>query len=107
MLGAVLAENFNTLVNKLNISLNALADFSNFNLSYLYRICNGERKPHKADKLRESLCKYIAHYHDSDNEKQILTQLTGQAITDDNSLYDVLMEWLCQDHSNEMKLETA
>lgn len=107
MAGTVLGENFNTLVSKLNISLTALADFSSFNLSYLYRIRSGERKPHKADKLRESLCKYIARYHDSETEKQILTRLTGQTITDDNSLYDVLMDWLCHDHSGEMKPETA
>ena len=35
--GRLLAENFNILVNRLNINLTALSEFSNFNLSYLYQ----------------------------------------------------------------------
>jgi transcriptional regulator with XRE-family HTH domain len=59
-IGSLLAANFNILVNRLNISLTALSEFSNFHLSYLYRIRNGERKPHKTDNLRDSICKILA-----------------------------------------------
>ncbi len=106
-IGSILAANFNILVNRLNISLTALSDFSNFHLSYLYRIRSGERKPHKTDDLRDSICKFVARYHNSDTEKIILTRLTGKQITDDRQLYDAVSEWLYADHSGEMKTDTA
>ena len=104
---ALFALNFNTLVSKLNISLTAFSEFSNYDLSYLYRIRNGERKPHKTDDLRDYLCRYIARYHNSDTEKTLLSRLTGKEITDDRQIYDALMEWLYADHSGEMKSDTA
>ncbi|MBR3268305.1 MAG: helix-turn-helix transcriptional regulator [Oscillospiraceae bacterium] len=105
--GSLLAENFNILVNRLNINLTALSDFSNFNLSYLYRIRSGERKPRKTDDLRDSICRYIARYHNSETEKTILSRLTGREITDDRALYDAVRDWLYADHSGEMHSDTA
>lgn len=105
--GKLLAENFGVLVNQLNISLTALSEFSNFHLSYLYRIRSGERKPRKSDDLRDSICKFVARYHNSKTEKMILSRLTGREITDDRSLFDAVCEWLYADHSGEMKSDTA
>lgn len=99
--------NFNTLVNKLNISLTSFSEFSNYDLSYLYRIRNGERKPQKTNDLRDYLCRYVARYHNNDTEKTLLSRLTGKEVTDDRQLYDTLMEWLYADHSGEMKSDTA
>ena len=105
--GRLLAENFNILVNRLNINLTALSEFSNFNLSYLYRIRSGERKPRKSDDLRDSICKFTARYHNSETEKMILSRLTGKEIPDDRALYDAVGEWLYADHSGEMDSDTA
>lgn len=101
------ADSFNILVSKLNISLTELSKFSNYHISYLYRIRSGERKPRKTDDLRDSLCRYIARYHNSDTEKTILSRLAGKEITDDRTLYDALSEWLLADHSGETKSDTA
>ena len=101
------ADSFNILVSKLNISLTELSKFSNYHISYLYRIRSGERRPRKTDDLRDSLCRYIARYHNSDTEKTILSRLAGKEITDDRTLYDALSEWLLADHSGETKSDTA
>ena len=105
--GSLLAENFNILANRLNINLTALSEFSNFNLSYLYRIRSGERKPRKTDDLRDSICRFTARYHNSETEKTILSRLTGKEITDDRTLYDAVSKWLYADHSGDMNSETA
>lgn len=105
--GRLFAENFNILVTKLNISLTLLSEFSNFNVSYLYRIRSGERKPHKNDDLRDRLCRYIVRYHNSDTEKMLLSRLTGKELSDDQMIYDTVGAWLCEDHSGQMKSDTA
>lgn len=101
------ADSFNILVSKLNISLTELSKFSNYHISYLYRIRSGERKPRKTDDLRDSLCRYIARYHNSDTEKMLLSRLTGKEITEDRHIYDALKEWLYEDHFGEMRSDTA
>ena len=69
--------NFNTLISELNINMKALAQTSNFDVSYLYRVHSGQRHPSDLDTFSTLVCQYIISHHNSDADIEKLTALLG------------------------------
>lgn len=89
--------NFNTFITKLDINMKALSQASSFDLSYLYRIRSGHRRPSDLDSFCNSFCQYIVSHYSTPVDKEKAASLLGCSVdqiqTDDDYQYH-LRNWL-------------
>ena len=90
-------KNFDRLIASLNINMKALAQASSFDVSYLYRIRSGQRRPSDPEALCNSLCQYILSHHSSPADKKTVISLLGctmEQVQTDTDYLTRLKNWL-------------
>ena len=89
--------NFDALITQLDINMKALSQASSFDLSYLYRIRSGHRRPSDLDSFCNSFCQYIVSHYSTPVDKEKAASLLGCSVnqiqTDDDYQYH-LRNWL-------------
>lgn len=90
-------KNFDNLSAVLNVNMKALAQASNFDVSYLYRIRSGQRHPSDLNAFCGSLCQYIVSHHSSPADKNAVASLSGCSVEElqtDTDYLTHLGNWL-------------
>lgn len=96
-------SNFDALIAALDINMKSLAQAANFDVSYLYRVRSGQRKPNDLDYFRNSFCNYVATHHNSFADKEKAAKIIGCTVEEisDNDTYIIkLQKWLCHNSSD-------
>lgn len=91
------SDKFDSISNALSINIAKLAEYMNFDKSYLYRVRRNMRRPHDLNAFNKSLCDYISLYHNSTKENDIINNILSNFnynIDDNTSTYDALLNWL-------------
>lgn len=70
-----LRQNFNTLINLLNINIAKLCRSTNYDSSTIFRIRNGTRQTSEPLKFAEIIAEYISREYEKDSDKAILAEL--------------------------------
>lgn len=89
--------NFNKLLSELDINMKALAASLNFDVSFLYRIRSGERRPNDLPAFCASFSRYIVeHYHTPDDKTKIagLLECPQTALEASGDYLAKLTQWL-------------
>lgn len=89
--------NFNALITALDINMKSLALATNFDVSYLYRIRSGQRRPNDLNEFSNSFCRFITAKHNQLSDKTKAAALLGCTIEEigENTDYMThLREWL-------------
>lgn len=90
-----LMRNFNTLVHLLDLKMGPLAKELNFDVSYLFRIRSGERRPGDPNAFAESVAGYAMHVAENKAGRSILCELCSlPADAPDADLSAALKHWL-------------
>lgn len=91
------SANFDALITQLDINMKALSQASSFDLSYLYRIRSGHRRPSDLNSFCNSFCLYIVSHYSGVADKETAASLLGCSVeqiqTDDDYQYH-LRNWL-------------
>lgn len=89
-------ENFNTLINALDINLNQLSKYIGYDSSFLYRIKTGQRKPSDIDTFITNTCNYIINNHaDSSSVAHIanIIDCPQSSLADKKTFLSLLINW--------------
>lgn len=92
-----LFENFDMLVNVLNININKLCRNINYDVSTVFRFRNGTRKPAEPTKFAAAIAGYISREIDNAGEISVLAELIGCAreeLSDSSKRFDKIQNWL-------------
>lgn len=90
-------RHFITLLTGLEISMKNLADGINYDMSFLYRIRSGERRPQNIHEMAELIAGYVAGSFSSPDELLKIQKVTGASdddLKDADSLKKHISEWL-------------
>ena len=68
---------FDALLNALRISMKELSRAVNYDISFLYRIRSGKRRPHDLDEFIRRICSYTVLNRKSEADLEQLGELTG------------------------------
>lgn len=93
---SLIINNFNTLINSLDINLNKLAKYLGYDSSFLYRIKTGQRKPGDTNSFVNNTCQYIVtNYNDSDSLASIAAIIgcTPSELSDQKAFLSKLTNW--------------
>lgn len=88
---------FNALFSQLDINMKSLATSLNFDVSFLYRVRSGERKPNDLSAFCSGLSRYIVNHYNATDDKAKVATLLGchPSDIDDNEEYmNRLGSWL-------------
>ncbi|MGN0494852.1 MAG: helix-turn-helix domain-containing protein [Lachnospiraceae bacterium] len=99
------AKNFATIVDVLQIKMKDLSAATNFDVSYLYRVRSGERKPNDLNAFLESISQFIVETYTDQNSIEKLNQLMNYSCNDSNSKEDLsnaLKDWFLSDASEDL-----
>jgi transcriptional regulator with XRE-family HTH domain len=69
------SKKFNLLLETVNVNMKNLSSFLHLDLSFLYKIRQGQRKPYNINDFSALISKYIAQHHASASEKEKLAAL--------------------------------
>jgi len=89
---------FGELLGTLAISSNELARYMNYDASYLSRIRSGQRMPRDAAAFAHSVGRFIARRFRSEEELELLSELTGAALeasADSAAVIGAVVDYLC------------
>ena len=92
-----LFENFDMLVNFLNININKLCRYINYDVSTVFRFRNGTRKPAEPKKFAFAVAGYIVREFDSAKDISVLSKLlvcSEEEIADNSIRFDRLTNWM-------------
>lgn len=92
----IFSDKFDSIVSALSIDMAKLAEFMNFDKSYLYRVRRNQRRPNDLKAFSKSLCEYICSYHNAKKDTDLIYNVLSDYANYDNtdfSLYDVLFNW--------------
>lgn len=92
-----LLQNFDTLVSMLNISINKLCRYINYDVSTISRFRNGTRRPAEPEKFAAAVAGYVVRELDSAQSLSILSELLvcdADALSDSAVRLDKLTQWL-------------
>ena len=92
-----LFENFDMLVNVLNININKLCRYINYDVSTVFRFRNGTRKPAEPKKFAFAVAGYIVREFDSAKDISVLSKLlvcSEEEIADNSIRFDRLTNWM-------------
>ena len=71
---------FDALLSTLDISMKELSRAVNYDISFLYRIRAGKRRPHDLDEFIDRICSYTALNRSSELDLERIAELTGAAL---------------------------
>ena len=97
-----LLQNFDTLVSMLNININKLCRYINYDASTVFRFRNGTRKPAEPKNFAAAVSGYIVRELDSAQNRSILSELLickPEALSDSSVCFEKLAEWLLSGNS--------
>ncbi len=89
--------NYDTLITTLGINMKVLSTATNFDLSYLYRVRSGQRRPNDLNAFCDSFCQFIAVHHNSISDKEkvsVLIECKAEQLLDNNDYISHLRKWL-------------
>ncbi|MCR4675324.1 MAG: helix-turn-helix domain-containing protein, partial [Lachnospiraceae bacterium] len=95
---------FHKILSELNIKPKKLAEFMNYDSSYISLVRNNKRKPTDYDSFTDTLCNYIGKYHNTPKETETLISLMEQPDLIDIPLENVYKElklWLLDESTSE------
>lgn len=93
-------NNFNILYDKLNLSMKNISSYTNYDVSFLYRVKSGERKISDPIDFSNKLASYLVDVFSSYGDKEIVAGLIGVAyhdISDASDYHDAIYYWLLAD----------
>lgn len=103
-------KNFALIIETLQISIKDLAQATNFDTSYLYRIRSGERHPNDLHAFIDIFSKFILTNYKDEQSKQLLAKLMSceaSQLVDDDEYITSLQNWLYnpveEDYSEHMQ----
>lgn len=99
-------DNFNTLVNALDINLNQLSKHVGYDSSFLYRIKTGQRKPGDIDAFVRNTCNYIVNNHNDADALSVLAKIIGctaSELSDKQAYMTKLVSWFSNNSEKEAK----
>ena len=94
---ATFITNYDKLIDVLEISMKSLSAATNFDISYLYRIRSGQRRPNDLNAFCNSFCRFVASHHNTPSAKAKVAALRGCTAGDilrDTDYLSRLREWL-------------
>lgn len=94
---ALLRHNFNTLISTLNININRLCKYINYDVSTVFRIRNGTRKPADSENFASAIASFIAAEIKSPSELMLLAELLNcstDELSDSSEIYTEVKKWL-------------
>lgn len=89
--------NFDSLISTLNINMKALAEATSFDVSYLYRVRSGQRRPSDLNAFCSNVCRYIVSHHNTPADKEIVASLSGctpEQLQTDTDYMNQIQHWL-------------
>ena len=92
-----IVENFNALLNALDLRISELSKAMSFDASYLSRIRSGQRRPADVEAFVDGVCRFAARKSGSDRERAVIAALTGveeAALNDPELAQRALAEWM-------------
>ena len=96
----LLRRNFNTLISALNININRMCRYINYDVSTVFRIRNGTRNPADFDSFSSAVASFVAEDMKSPAELTVLAELLGcnaDEITDPSEVYTKIKSWLVKE----------
>ncbi|MGN0455065.1 MAG: helix-turn-helix domain-containing protein [Ruminococcus sp.] len=90
-------QKLNTLISALNINIKQLCRSTNYEMSGLFRIRNGSRKPSDPMKFASDIARFIVREMNSPSNIEILAKLFGCSdddISDTEHLFTYIRDWL-------------
>lgn len=73
----IFRNNFNRIINELNINIDKLAQGINYDSSFVYRIKNGERKPASIEEFIDDLVTYLYEKYKNINYIKTISSITN------------------------------
>ena len=93
----LLRQNFNALISALSINLNRLCRHTSYDVSTIFRIRNGTRKPADSEQFANAIATFVAQEMKTSSELTALSELIGcetEDISDLSVRYTKLKNWL-------------
>lgn len=91
--------NFNSLISVLNFNISNLCQQTNYDVSTVFRIRNGERQPADPEQFASAVASYAALKCKSEDDIAILAELTKSAaaeLTESSSRAEIIKKWLLE-----------
>lgn len=88
---------FDALLSTLNITMKELSRAVNYDISFLYRIRSGKRRPHDLDEFISRICSYTVLNRTSPQALEKIAELTGasaQTLSSEQGRHQALMGFL-------------
>lgn len=92
-----LRQNFNTLISVLNVNINKLCQYINYDSSTIFRFRNGTRQPSDPSRFAARVADYISKEMVSESEKAIMAELfecSDKDLSDASKRFDKVQNWL-------------
>lgn len=105
----LLRQNFNTLLSALNININRLCRYINYDVSTVFRIRNGTRNPADFESFSSAVASFIAEDTKSPSELTALAELLGcntDEITGATEVYTRVKNWLVKEKTPKPDTDT-
>ena len=93
----LLRQNFNALIAALDINLNRLCKYTSYDVSTIFRIRNGTRRPADSEQFAGAIASFVARELEAPAELMALSELIGcgaDEIDDLSQRYAKLQSWL-------------
>jgi len=90
-------KKFNMIVTALDVNLSNLCQYTNYDVSTVFRIRNGTRQPADPEQFASSIASYISHKYTSDISISVISELVGceaGEIYDRSVRYSKIKAWL-------------
>ncbi len=102
-------RNFNILYDELKLNMKDLSTFTNYEVSFLYRIKAGTRKPLEFSAFCEKVAQYLSSHYTSLENLESIARLSGASVNDlrDTQIYyHAVYQWLLSNHTKQAKAAT-
>ena len=86
----LLRKNFNTLLSALNVNLTQLCQYTNYDVSAVFRIRNGSRKPGDAERFASAVASFVTRTMQMPSEIAAVAELIG---CDIDEIYDLSVRY--------------
>ena len=99
-------QNFNTLISALDINIKRMCKEINYDVSTVFRIRNGTRKPADPERFVAAIAGFTARELRTPTEISAVAQLVGcneSDIEDVSQRYEVICKWLFSDHARQSR----
>lgn len=93
---------FNLLYSELNLSMKSIALYTNYDISFLYRIKSGERRVSDLCTFSHKITEYLVHEFTGTESKEKLAGLIGKIpgeLTSTTDYYNAIHKWLLVHHA--------